>query len=506
MVKRSTTLILILLIAPLVIGAGYLGVHSTGADGKLDLGAGWDALLGAVGLKERQVQARAEPQAPATVPVTRGNVQQTVIAPGRLVDTRETSLGVDVGGRLAEIYARPGSVVREGNVLAQLDTGPLEAALQEAHLKLEQARAAYARQLVEAELAVETARLRLSQAQADHPRKLAEAELRVQTAESGLAQARLQSPTLTAANIRLQNAIEAEVDAEKEYQEALERQKNNWEPEEVAKSYLRALEAAQDARAIAEADYNAVRGKQVASGMALDDQEANIEQAKIALERLQAGVDPTLALDLEKAQKALNDLRETGVDPFLELALKKAQADLDAATLSAPFDGTVLDVQAKAGQTVAPGAELLVLVDPTAVEVQSTVIEEELPLVQVGQLVELFFDAMPELAVQGRVERIVPRRVQGENRPLYHVYITPDAPLEGLLSGMTVDASIIIAQRTDVLRLPRALLRADSDGIAQVEVWQNGQVQKRTVKVGLRGDVNAEILSGLQEGELVVGQ
>jgi RND family efflux transporter MFP subunit len=202
----------------------------------------------------------------------------------------------------------------------------------------------------------------------------------------------------------------------------------------------------------------------------------------------------------------LDVLIETGVDPFLELAVQKAQADLEAATLVAPFDGIVPEVKARPGETVAAGAGLVVLTDRTAVEVRSTVIEEDLPLVRVGQLAELFFDAVPEAAVQGRVARIVPQRVAGEGRPLYHVYIAPQELPEGLLPGMTVDASVIVAQRTDVLRLPRALVRAGSGGTAQVEVWADGRAQERTVQVGLRGDVYIEILKGLDEGELVVGQ
>ena len=127
-------------------------------------------------------------------------------------------------------------------------------------------------------------------------------------------------------------------------------------------------------------------------------------------------------------------------------------------------------------------------------------------LVQVGQTVELFFDAQPEALVNGRVCRIVPQRQPGSDRPLYPVYIAPDELPEGLALGMTVDASIITASRSDVLRLPRTLARARSDGTAQVKVWADGQIETRTVKVGLRGDVYVEILDGLQNGELVVGQ
>jgi RND family efflux transporter MFP subunit len=187
------------------------------------------------------------------------------------------------------------------------------------------------------------------------------------------------------------------------------------------------------------------------------------------------------------------------------LALEQAQSDLAGATLTAPFDGVVLEVGAQPGESVAAGAGLAVLADPAAVEVEISIIEEDLPLVQPGQEAELFFDAQPDAAVPGRVARIVPQRLPGD-RPLYPVYITADDLPEDLLAGMTVDASIVVASRSDVLRLPRTLVRARTDGTATIPVWTGGEIEERLVQTGLRGDVYIEILDGLHEGEQVVAQ
>ena len=133
-------------------------------------------------------------------------------------------------------------------------------------------------------------------------------------------------------------------------------------------------------------------------------------------------------------------------------------------------------------------------------------IEEDMPLIQTGQSVELYFDAEPNTVIQGMVTRIVPQRVPGSDRPLYPVFIHADDMPQTLAPGMTADASIVIDERTDVLRLPRALVRARSDGTAQIDVWQNGGIEERTIETGLRGDVYVEILEGLDEGDEVVGQ
>ena len=212
-----------------------------------------------------------------------------------------------------------------------------------------------------------------------------------------------------------------------------------------------------------------------------------------------------LEIDLQRTRLAREQL-EAGIDPTLEHDVESAKNDLAKALLSAPIDGAILEVMVRPGEMVGPGTDLILIADPAALEVRTTVIEEDLPLVGVGQSVELYFDAHPGDAVMGQVSRIVPQRVRGEDRPLYYVYIAPDEIPAGIAAGMTADASIIIDHRSDVLRLPRALVRARSDGTADVSVWVNGREVERTIQVGLRGDIYIEIVDGLRVGEQVVGE
>jgi RND family efflux transporter, MFP subunit len=198
------------------------------------------------------------------------------------------------------------------------------------------------------------------------------------------------------------------------------------------------------------------------------------------------------------------------IDAENDRALKKAayenaQATLEQMDLKAPLDGIVLEVSAQVGQTISPGTVLFTLMDPNAIQVRATVVEEDLPLLQVGQPVNLFFDALPEKGVTGTLDRIVPRR-DSDTQAIYPVYILLDQVPDYLADGMTVDASIVIEKQSDVLRLPRAVVHAHSDGTAEVDVWSNGQMEHRTVRVGLRGDSFVEITSGLDEGEAVVAQ
>ncbi|MEZ4595021.1 MAG: efflux RND transporter periplasmic adaptor subunit [Chloroflexota bacterium] len=409
------------------------------------------------GYRSQQTAVPTQPPAPVTIAATQGDVQKTVTAPGQLVGTQQQMLGMDVDGRLIELNVRPGTAVSAGDVIAQIDPTPYENALNIAQIELAQAQEALAQQLVQAEL------------------NAANSEAQV-----GAVQA--QFPQLTAAEVNLNLAREAEAWAENEYNKALDR---HWEPPEVVEAYRVEWQHAIANRQIAESEYNAVLNQQWAVGQQVEAQQTELDRAKSNVEYL----------------------RESGVDPLLATAVSQAEANLAATVLRAPFDGVVLDVFVTPGEAVGAGTNLVLLADPSLGEVRTTVIEEDLADVQLGQPAELFFDARPDLAVQGTVARLVPQRVIGEARPLYHVYITIDERLpDGVFPGMTVDASIIVDEMLETVRLPRTLLRPRSDGTAVVVLWQNGQRVEREVTVGLRGDVFMAIESGLQPGDEVVGE
>jgi len=191
-----------------------------------------------------------------------------------------------------------------------------------------------------------------------------------------------------------------------------------------------------------------------------------------------------------------------------ELALAQAKYDAAKAVkesleIEAPFDGFVFDVIAEAGQTYEAAAKLFTIGDPKALEALVTVTEEDYPLIALGQSTEVYFDARPDVTAKGRVERIIPKRIEGDS-PLYNIYIALDEIPDGLADGMTVDTNVTIASRPGVQCLPRSVVRASGNDKAILQVWNGSSTESREVEVGLRGDSNIEIISGLTEGEQVV--
>lgn len=452
---KTTGITLLLL---LVLGVGYAGSNGQPSD----LTAQIQARLGSG--KTAVTDPPLTP--PPTVPVERGAVEETIIAPGQLAGVKEQILPAGVGGAIAELNVRPGDKVEAGDVLAQIDRRPYEEALSLAQLKL-------------------------SLAQEELARQIASAELAVQSAATGVASAQAGYPSLTTSQIRVQQAQQSLADAQAAYNKAFDPGRD-WELNDPYRADSlkaereaapRQVQMAQDNLAIAQAELVSVQNQSWANSQSVNGAEISVA----------------------KAQAELDALRTNGVDPLLQWEVDKAQADLDATIITAPFAGVILEVGVRVGQNVGAGEMLLLLADVRQGEVLASVIEEDLPLVRVGQRVELYFDAAPDSTITGTVSRIVPQRTSTD-RPLYAVNISVDELPEMLLPGMTADAIIIIQRQEDVLRLPRTLIRAGGDDTATVQVWRNGVAESRTVQIGLRGDTYVEILSGLTEGELVVGQ
>jgi HlyD family secretion protein len=451
-VKRWLLTFLVLVVVALVGGAGYLGFYST------------------------QTESEEPPPPPQTISVARSDVEQTVSAPGLLVTTREIDLALEVGGRLARVLVQPGDGVKKGDVLARLEAGPLERAVAQADVNVRLA------QLDLADAREEASDVELASARA----AVRDAQVALEVAQ-GNYDSLLNSPTDSEVRAR-----KIEFDW---YVGHYQRKKAEYEEGHLSQSdHDHAMNAMISAEGRLNEAIEAARIEELEAKNRVDRARSALYEASEELKLLESG---PLTKTLMRAELA--------VDQAL-LTLEQARADLEAAVLRAPFDGVVVAVHGVAGDQISAGASLIALLDPAAVEAQVTVIEEDLPLVEIGQGVEVFFDARPDATVQGRVARIVPQRESGSDRPLYPVYIALDQLPERLAPGMTVDCSIIIARRADVLCLPRALVRARSDGTAKVEVWANGQVEERTIQVGLRGDVYVEILDGLREGEQVVAQ
>jgi HlyD family secretion protein len=245
----------------------------------------------------------------------------------------------------------------------------------------------------------------------------------------------------------------------------------------------------------------------------LNDAARNAEDAMLQAQMLASLT--TAKANLKDLESKLNwytskptESEIVAVDSELALAQAKydaAKAVLESLQIKSPIDGIVFEGSAEAGQTYQAETKLFTIGDPKALEVVANITEEDYPLISPGQSAEVYFDARPDVTVQGTIERIIPKRIEGD-RPRYNIYIALNEIPDGLADGMTADAAITIEERTGVLCLPRSAVRASGVDEVSLKVWTDQIVETRTVTIGLRGDSDVEILSGLSEGEQVVIQ
>lgn len=432
-------------------------------------------------------QAASPAAPPATVPVAVGDVHQLVSAPGELVETQQVNLTVGVEGQIDEVNVRPGDTVKKGQALARLgNQGKYEAAVASARVdllgaqqELEDLRANAPKETADAHTALIQAKDEL-----DKAKNLVEA----------LKYPRASKQRLDGVYADYQSALQNVALAQDRYDNVAGLAPDD--PLQV--NALKALTGAQKEKDRLLGLYNWLTAKPTEKDK--EEAQARLELATAvydnAQRRWQQVKDGPDALSLELAQAKIADK---------QMQVAQAQDSLAHLTLKAPFDGVITEVKIKAGDQVTSVAAVMTLSNTSALEAQVTVVEEDYALIQPGQTVQLYFDAQPDAQVTGRVSRIVPSRTSAA-QPQYPVVIEIDQLPERLAAGMSVDASIVIAEKKNVLVLPKTLVRARTDGTATVEVWANGRKEKREIKIGLIGDQNVEIVSGLQEGEQVVGQ
>lgn len=414
-----------------------------------------------------------EPPEPVitTAQVRRGDLVVSVSGSGTLVAVSEIELGFKAEGYLDEVLVEVGDQVQEGDVLARLEIGDLEV------------------DVVEAEIAAREAQLDLADA-SEGPTdvELADAEASLQSAQAALVVAEYAYDSVL--NSDLDSAVRSR---QIEYQWSVDRY---WKLQEDDADQSHVGDAGSDWSSTEAALNDALRDarmEELDSWNQVDQARDRIYQAEESLELLRTG--PT-ADTIMRAE-----LRVTRAT----LALDDARGDLEAAELLAPFDGTVVKVSAIPGEQVST-APFITMADLEEPLMQFWVEEADLSGVAVGNRVENIFEALPDDTFDGEVVRVDPALVTVDGTLAVQAWAGVDfaSPPVNLFGGMNSDVEVISAEARDALLVPlQALRELGPDQHAVFVVQPDGELVLRPVEVGLMDFVNAEIVSGLEFGEVV---
>jgi HlyD family secretion protein len=185
-----------------------------------------------------------------------------------------------------------------------------------------------------------------------------------------------------------------------------------------------------------------------------------------------------------------------------QAAYNAAQDALGKSSVRAPFDGIVYSIPVKSGTFVEAGQLLLQAADLMHVIVRAFVDEPDIGRLQIGQKVEVTWDAVPGRIWIGTVNTVPSTVKPYLSRNVGEATCLIENQDLRLLPNVNVGVTIVVAEHTDVLTLQRDALHIDQSGTYVFRI-AGDRVRRQPVQVSLQNLTRVEIVSGLSEGEAV---
>lgn len=204
-------------------------------------------------------------------------------------------------------------------------------------------------------------------------------------------------------------------------------------------------------------------------------------------------------------------------------AVADAQATADKRTVTAPVSGSVIAVNAQNGApwgtAAASGSAttgpLVQIADLSQLRITTSVDEMDIPSLAIGQSATVTFSALPDVTLEGTVERVATASESSESygygyggTATYKVSLIIPAPDPRVKPGMTADATIVTQDVPDSLIVPIAALHEAEDGSSYVWILkgddpsQEGSWEKRTVEI-LAKNADEAAITNVNEGDEV---
>ncbi|EKD63560.1 MAG: hypothetical protein ACD_51C00258G0002 [uncultured bacterium] len=235
------------------------------------------------------------------------------------------------------------------------------------------------------------------------------------------------------------------------------------------------------------------------------DLELTLEGKELDLEDIQS----TSATDLEiRAQELTIEEKEN--------ALSSAQNDYEDNFVYAPISGYISELDIDVGETVSTSTVVATLIDDSK-QIVVSLNELDVLDVKVGQSAVVTFDAIEGLEADAIV---VERSDTGDVNSgvvSYDITLSILNEDERILTGMSADVDIVLISSDDVLLIPQTAIKEDTDGKYAEVVTNIDQLAKKSfylpselttekkyLEIGEEDDTNAEVISGLNEGDLIV--
>lgn len=235
----------------------------------------------------------------------------------------------------------------------------------------------------------------------------------------------------------------------------------------------------------------ATRARQLAATRLIAD---TARDAAMARERSAEAALQAAAAEVRRARSALLSAGESGGEGMV--------------LVKAPVGAVVLRVPQESEAVVAGGTPLIVLGDPARVDVVAEFLSQDAVTLQPGAAA--FIENWGGAPLAARIERIEPvarTKVSAlgieEQRTNVILQFAESPPPALRVHDFRIDARVIVAERSDVVRVPLGALFRDGNAWS-VYVVRGGRAVRTRVEVGLEDERFREITHGLAAGETVV--
>jgi RND family efflux transporter MFP subunit len=283
-----------------------------------------------------------------------------------------------------------------------------------------------------------------------------------------------------------------------------------------------ALEQARRNVQTLEATLNSARQQYDAS---VREAEQRFQQARERERQARIGVDPEmpspdLAAATQERQMAEQQLQQVRADRKLALTpyeqqleqarsdLRSAQQGVRTASVRAPINGQVLELNARPGLEVGtdPQTPVARIVNLNEIQAHAPVTPEQSTRIEPRTPALLTFEDLQNEQFEGQVARITtdPEARRGGAQPREVAIVTFQNRQGMVKPGSRLSALLVEIDRVEnVLAVPARAVQQDDQRRPVVQVMRNGQWQPVPVEVGLSDGNFTEIRNGIEEGETV---
>lgn len=241
--------------------------------------------------------------------------------------------------------------------------------------------------------------------------------------------------------------------------------------------------------------------------MNLKTAEANLDLAQKTIQRMQNlyakdfvskdKVD-VAERDLKTAQAQVNQIKET---------IRFNETQMSYANIYAPISGVIASVTTQQGETVSASSlnvpTFVTIVDLGRLEIYAYVDETDIGKIKPGLEATFTVDSFPEKDFRGKVSAIYPKATIQDNVVYYITLISIENPEGKLKPDMTVNATMFLNKRSNVLAVPNKAIKREG-GKKVVQVLENGKPIGKSIKTGWKDGSYTEVIEGVKEGSLII--